>query len=266
MNASATPSELSALASDLRALHFGERPLVLANVWDAASARAVVDAGSDAVASSSAAVAASLGEADNEGMSADTAFRAVSRISAAVQVPVTADIEGGYGLAPAEIATRLIGAGAVGCNLEDTDHHGSGVLIDADVQAERIHAVCEAGRAAGVDLVVNARVDVYIRQVVPEAERAAEAVRRGKRYVSAGATCVYPIGINDPDEIALLVREMGAPVNVWLRHDSPDIAELRRLGVARISVAAGLHRAAMARTRELASMLLADDVRWLWAT
>lgn len=264
MSGEAESKDLPVLAADLRAHHFGDQPLLLANVWDAASAQAVVEAGHPVVASSSAAVAASLGEADNERMSPATAFAAISRIASAVPTPVTADIEGGYGLSAADLATRLLSAGAVGCNLEDTDHHGSEVLLDAQRQAERIDALCQASRTAGVDLVVNARVDVYIRQAVPEEKRAAEAIRRGRLYVEAGATCVYPIGLTDRDEIALLVREIGAPVNVWLRLDSPPVAELRRLGVARISVAAALHRATMARTGELAAVLLRGDGDDLW--
>jgi len=255
---------LSALAAELRARHFGMRPLLLANVWDAASARAVAEAGYPVVGSSSAAVASSLGEGDHECMTPDAAFAAISRIAAAVPVPVTADIEAGYGLSPAEIAARLLDAGAVGCNLEDSDHAAPGGLLDADRQAERIHDLCQAAKASGVDLVVNARVDVYIRQAVPERTRAAEAIRRGRKYVAAGATCVYPIGLRDGDEIALLIRELKAPVNVWLRRDTPSIAELGRIGVARISVAAALHRATMIGTRQVADAILRGDTSELW--
>lgn len=264
MSGTTESKDLPALAADLRARHFADRPLLLANVWDVASARAVVEAGHPVVASSSAAVAATLGEADSDSMAPDTAFGAISRIASAVPAPVSADVEGGYGLSPSELATRLLSAGAVGCNLEDTDHHGAGVLLDADRHAAYISDLCQAGRSLGVDLVVNARVDVYIRQAVPETMRAAEAIRRGQQYVGAGATCVYPIGVTDPGEIALLAREMGAPLNVWLRPDSPGLAELGRLGVARISVAAALHRMTTARTREVAEALLGGVTDGLW--
>ncbi|HVC15091.1 MAG TPA: isocitrate lyase/phosphoenolpyruvate mutase family protein [Acidimicrobiales bacterium] len=264
MSVRARAEDLGALASDLRARHFGDTPLLLANVWDAGSARAVVEAGHPVVATSSAAVAASLGQADNEGMDAETAFTAISRIAASVQAPVTADIESGYGLPPAELVTRLLGAGAVGCNIEDTDHHGPGVLVDSSRQAQRVHDLCETAKAAGVDLVVNARVDVYLRDAVPTDMRATEAIRRGRLYAAAGATCVYPIGVTEPGDISLLVAEIGAPVNIWLRRDTPTVAELRELGVRRISVAAALYRATLAHTRQLARELLGEDGDGLW--
>lgn len=252
-------STLAALAEDLRGRHVAPEPLVLANVWDAATARAVVDAGHPVVATSSAAVAASLGLRDHEHMTAHDAFAALARIAGAVDVPVTADLEAGYGLGPQELVERLLEAGAVGCNLEDSDHHGPAALRDAGRQADYLAGVCDAARAAGVALVVNARIDVYVRRAVPPGEQADEALRRGRAYLDAGAACVYPIGVTDEGEIARLVEEMSGPVNVWLREDGPSVEALRRLGVARISVGAGLHRRAMADLTTLAAGLLRGD-------
>lgn len=258
-------SELAAKAEELRRRHFADGPLVVLNVWDAASARVVADAGHPVIATSSAAVASSLGRGDHEHMSADEAFGAIERIANAVSVPVTADIESGYELSPLELAHRLIDAGAVGCNLEDSDHHGGEhALVDAERQAQRIHEVCAAASAYGVPVVVNARVDVYLGAPGSARQRSDEAIRRACMYLDAGATCVYPIGLTDRDEIDLLVRELAAPVNIWLRKGGPPLAALQQLGVARISVAAALQNAAMRAIGDISSAILdGDDTRLL---
>ncbi|MGH7667427.1 MAG: isocitrate lyase/PEP mutase family protein [Candidatus Dormibacteria bacterium] len=250
---------LQAMAGVLRSLHLGPEPLLLANVWDAASARLVEEAGFPVVATSSAAIASSLGVEDGDAMGADLAFAALARVVGAVTVPVTADLEAGYGLAAPELVERLLEAGAVGCNLEDSDHHGSGLLVDCDAQAARIAAVCESARSAGVAVVVNARTDVYVRQVGEPKDRLREAVHRGQKYLLAGAACVYPIGVTAESEIAALVEQMGGPVNVWLRSDAPPLATLRRLGVARISMAAGLQRSGLAKAQEVLAQLRQGD-------
>ncbi|MBO0852301.1 MAG: isocitrate lyase/phosphoenolpyruvate mutase family protein [Nocardia sp.] len=254
---------LAERSADLRARHLGGDPLILANVWDAASARAVVAAGHPVVATSSAAVGAASGAGDHEQMTPHTAFEAITRIAAAVDVPVTADLEAGYGLPAAELVERLLEAGAVGCNIEDSDHGGELPLRDPRRQADYIAQICEAGRRSGVEVVVNARVDVYVRRAVPQEERLAEAIRRGRRYLDAGATCVYPIGVTDSATIAELVAGMDGPVNTWLHPAGPPMADLRALGVARISLASALHRHAMARITALAEALLNDADDWI---
>lgn len=176
-------------ASDLRALHHGRTPgdpLVLPGPWDAASARVLADAGFPALATPSAGVAASLGYEDGA-TPATEMFAAVARIARAVSVPVSADIEAGYGLAPRELVERLLTAGAVGCNLEDTV---DGVLVDAGWQADRLAGV---RAAAGDELFVNARVDTYVTGVPEGVDPEAETVRRALLYVAAGADGVYPI-------------------------------------------------------------------------
>ena len=251
-------ADLSQHARTLRSLHFGPEPLLLPNAWDVASARVVAEAGFPVIATSSHAVAASLGYPDADAMPADVAFAAVARIAAGVDLPVTADLEAGYGLAAPQFVERLLGAGAVGCNLEDTDHHGDEVLRPMELQEEWLHAVRAAAEAAGVPIVINARIDVFIRQYGDAGSRVTEAIRRGKAYMAAGADCLYPIGLTDRDAIATFVQSVAAPVNIWLRPDGPSRAELAALGVARISLAAGLFRQAMTGLRQALDVLRAS--------
>ncbi|MGY0008098.1 isocitrate lyase/PEP mutase family protein [Micromonospora sp. I033] len=243
-------TELSRRATALRALHRPREPLILPNAWDPGSARAVVAAGFPAVATSSAAVAEALGHADGEATPVAEMFAAVARIAAAVPVPVTADLERGYGLRPAELVERLLAAGAVGCNIEDSDPR-TGVLHDVEEQADLLAGIRAAAGAAGVDLVLNARVDVHLRAYGPAPERLGEAVRRARRYRAAGADSVYPILLADPAQIRDLVAEVDAPVNVMARPGAPAPAELAALGVARISFGSGVYAAARARAAEL---------------
>jgi len=235
-------SALADLASRLRALHQADTPLVLPNAWDAATARAVVEAGFPAVATTSSGVSAALGYQDGEHTPADEMFSAVRRITrVAENVPVTADIEAGYRLAPSELAKRLLEAGAVGCNLEDTDHsstdHG---LLDANQQAQKLADFKAAARDQGVDIVLNARTDVFLR-ANPDVE---EAIRRAHLYLEAGADSIFPIGVNDESAITELVKRIPAPVNVIPGfRGAPSLARLRELGVRRVSYAGRLFRA-----------------------
>ncbi|GAA2877582.1 isocitrate lyase/phosphoenolpyruvate mutase family protein [Streptosporangium fragile] len=237
-------------AAALRALHVPGRPLVLPNVWDAASARAVEAAGFPVIATGSDAVAAALGYDDGEQTPVEEMFAAVARISRAVTLPVTADIERGYGMRPAELVARLAEAGAAGCNLEDSDPR-TGEMIDAEEQAEFLGAVRAAAVEAGTDLVINARVDTYMNGSGTPEERLAEAVHRGRRYLRAGADCVYPIFAIEPEAIRALAEQIGGPINVFFRPGAPSPGELAELGVARISFGPGLHRAALAHTARM---------------
>nr|WP_310314862.1 isocitrate lyase/phosphoenolpyruvate mutase family protein [Saccharothrix longispora] len=235
---------LRARADRLRALHRGE-VLVLPNVWDAASAAIVAGAGFPAVATASAAVSAVLGHPDGEGAPWQEMFAAAGRVVRAVRVPVTVDAEAGYGLSPRELVDRLLEIGAVGCNLEDTDHRAGG-LADAGAHARWLAEVRAAADDAGVPIVVNARVDVFLPDAgVPGPDRLAEAVRRGRLYLEAGADCVYPIGVRREADIAALVAELPGPVN-GNTGDELDLATLRAVGVARVSYGPRFHRAAMA--------------------
>lgn len=253
---SGNTAALAAAAEQLRALHHGPVPLVLANAWDAASARLVEELGFPVVATTSAGVALSLGHADGEATPPLEMFAAVARIATAVGVPVTADVEGGYGLDPPELVERLLGAAAVGLNFEDTDHRRGG-LLDADAQAARVAGVREAALAAGVSVVINARVDVFVRGAGDEADHVDEAVRRAELYLAAGADCVYPITAGREDTIGALCERIDGPVNVLLRDGVPPVARLAELGVRRVSVGSGLFRAALGAARETASQLRA---------
>jgi 2-methylisocitrate lyase-like PEP mutase family enzyme len=236
---------LAQRAAELRALHRASDPLLLPNAWDAASARAVVDAGFPAVATTSGGVAASLGWKDREQMPVDEAFAAIGRIARSVSVPTTADVEGGYGLSPKALVERLLGSGAVGLNLEDSDHRHRGALLPAETQAERIAAVKGAGRAVGVDLVLNARVDVFI-DPIGDGEELREAIRRATIYADAGADCIFPILVAEEAAIEALVRSVRVPVNILAVEGTPPLTRLSELGVARISFGSRLHRMAVA--------------------
>jgi 2-methylisocitrate lyase-like PEP mutase family enzyme len=253
-----TPAERTALASAADALlaaHRRSEPLVLANVWDVASARIVEEAGFSFLATSSRAIAGVLGERDDDSSDPDVIFDLVARIARGVRCPVTADLEAGYRLDSADLVGRLLDAGAVGCNLEDTDHHGGGVLIEVDRQAAFLSDVRAAADAAGVHIVINARVDTFIRRVGDEQEQLAEAIRRGGLYLAAGADCVYPIAVVDRDKIARLIEALPGPVNVLARRGGPRIEELAALGVRRISLASGLHQLASEYLRSAARRL-----------
>lgn len=224
-------------AARLRALHVPGTPLLLPNIWDAAGARLVEAAGFPVVATGSAAVAESLGYPDHEGAPADEMFAAAARIARAVGVPVTVDAESGYGLEPAELAARLAGAGVVGCNIEDTDH-ATGALADLSAHAGRLGAL----RAADADLVVNARVDVFLH-ADDQAAALDEGVERARAYLAAGADCVYPILLRDADVLAAFTEALRpAAVNALYLPGGPGLAALAKLGVARISLGAGLWR------------------------
>jgi 2-methylisocitrate lyase-like PEP mutase family enzyme len=217
-------------AAALRGLHVPGDPLVLPNAWDAGTARLVERAGFPAVATTSSGVAEALGYADGEQTPVEEMLAAVARVARAVAVPVTADMEGGYGLASEELAGRLVEAGAAGLNLEDTDHPNHPALVPVDRHAERIARVKESA-----DLVLNARVDVHLRGGTTE-----EALERARAYRDAGADCVYPIGVIDEATIAAFV-DLDVPVNVLLRPGAPPIARLAELGVARVSLGHFLH-------------------------
>jgi 2-methylisocitrate lyase-like PEP mutase family enzyme len=219
----------------LRELHHRPgRPLVLPNAWDAVSARAFAAAGFPVVATSSVAVAAVLGYQDGGDAPGEEMLAAAARVARAVDVPVTADMEAGYGLTGRELAERLLEAGLAGCNLEDTDHEHGG-LVGIGRQTERIG---EFRATAGEGVVLNARVDVFLRGGDVE-----EAVERAQAYLTAGADCVYPI-LAPTAVIPELVKRIPGPVNAHVLADRPDfgIRDLIATGVARISYGGALWR------------------------
>jgi 2-methylisocitrate lyase-like PEP mutase family enzyme len=250
-------ADLAARANALLAAHHRTSPLVLPNAWDVVSAKAVEAGGFAAVATSSSAVAAALGEKDDDTTDPDLVFDVIARIARAVIAPVSADIQAGYRLPPEEIVDRLLAAGAVGCNLEDTDHHGPGVLVDAGRQADILARVRRAADARGVHLVLNARVDTFIRKVGDADAQLADGTRRALLYLAAGADCVYPIALADPAAISAFVDAVPGPVNIIARRTGPTIPELAALGVRRISLGGGLHQLATAQLQDVVRRLAA---------
>jgi 2-methylisocitrate lyase-like PEP mutase family enzyme len=239
-------------AAALRALHVAGKPLVLPNAWDADSARLVEAAGFPAVATSSGAVAKSLGFEDGERAPVAEMFGAAARIVSAVSVPVTVDAESGYGLAPAEFVGRLLETGAVGCNFEDTAP-GNGLRPVAE-QAGLLAGIREA---AGDSLVLNARVDAFLRASEEDAAFD-DAVSRARTYLEAGADCVYPIHVRSVENLAGFVKAVApAAVNATYLPGGPDLDGLAELGLARISLGTGLWKV----TRSFVERTLADMAR-----
>src|SRR3989454_10636930 len=224
-------------AQDFLARHAGPRMLVLPNAWDVISARVIEEAGFPAIATSSAGVAWASGFPDGERISRGEMLAVVRRIAASVRIPVSADVEAGYGATPeaaAVTARGVIAAGAIGLNLEDGTNQGP--LLDLTLQVARIRAVREAGGAARVPLVINARTDAFeVKQWSP-AERFAAAVRRANAYRGAGADCLFVPHVSDADTIGRLAREITGPLNVIAGPPAPPLEELERLGVRRASL------------------------------
>jgi 2-methylisocitrate lyase-like PEP mutase family enzyme len=240
----------TSLAARFRQLHDRSRILVLANAWDVATARLVEKAGFPAVATSSAAVAWALGYPDGERIPRDEMLDVVRRTVRAVRVPVTADVEAGYGPAPADAvqtAQAVVAAGAVGMNFEDGISSQPGTLVDVSLQVERIQAI---KRAVGDNIVLNARTDVFLDGIGPPAERLDHAVRRANAYREAGADCLFVPGVRDPETIAKLVERIKGPVNILTGPGAPSIPELANLGVARVSFGSGLARVMLTRLQD----------------
>jgi 2-methylisocitrate lyase-like PEP mutase family enzyme len=245
MTSSDSRDFVAAKAESLRALHSGPRMLVLPNAWDAASARSFEAAGFPAIATTSGGVAAALGYPDHEAAPVEEMVAAARRIVAAVSVPVTVDFEAGYGLAASEILERLLGIGAAGFNLEDSIHHDGRGLRDRDLQAESIHQLRQAARAAGSELVINARIDVFIERLGTPEEQLQEGLQRAKLYWQAGADCVYPIALSDEAMLAEFTKQ-GA-VNINVRRGGPlTLLRAAALGIRRVSYATSLFRETMA--------------------
>lgn len=229
--------------------------LVMPNAWDAASARTFEAAGFPAIATTSGGVAAALGYADHEAAPPREMIAAAERIIRSVSIPVTVDFEAGYRLAPAEIAETLIAVGAVGMNLEDTDHHGNEGLVPAARQAEFLAAVKAAARSMGIDLFLNARVDVFIRRQGDLDAQLADGLRRARLYREAGADCIYPIILSDPSMIRAMVMESGT-VNVTVRRGGPlSLGAAAEAGARRVTYATSIFREMMTAVEQIATAI-----------
>lgn len=242
-------SNLTDKALLFRELHSGHPVLALPNAWDVASARLIESAGARAIATTSAGVAWSLGAADGDELDRDRALDFVSRVAAAVTVPVTADIESGFAFTTdgvAETVRGVLAAGAVGVNLEDALHHGQTALRPAGEQAERIAAARRAADVGKIPLFINARVDTYLRAVGDPASRLRETLDRAAAYLAAGADGIFVPGVTDLALIAQLAAEIPAPLNVLAGHGSPAVGELAAAGAARVSLGSSIASAAYA--------------------
>lgn len=242
-----------------RSLHKASHVLALPNAWDVASACVTEAAGAPAIATTSAGVAWSLGSADGDELDRDRALDLIARVAAAVAVPVTADIESGFAATAdgvAETIRGVLAAGAVGVNLEDALHRGDTPLRPIADQCERIAAAREAADAIGIQLYINARVDNYLRSVGDPATRLHDALERAVAYVAAGADGVFVPGVVDPDTVAALVEGVSVPLNVLAGPGAMSVAELGKLGVARVSLGSSVASAAYAVARRAAVELL----------
>ena len=244
--------EAQGKSEEFRAMHRGRQILLLPNAWDVASARVVQHAGFPAIATTSAGIAFTLGYPDGQRISREEMLAVVGRIAAGVQVPVTADVEAGYGERPedaAQTARAVLAAGAVGMNLEDATHDLQRPLVDLTLQVERVKAVRE------FPIVLNARTDVYLLEVGPPEKRYDEALRRLAAFRDAGADCVFVPGLRDAATIERLVQDLHCPLNVLAGPGSPPVPELQKLGVARVSLGSGPMRATLGLLRRIAAEL-----------
>ncbi len=241
-------------ASTFAQLHAGPDVLVLANAWDAASARVVEKAGAKAIATSSAAVAWAHGYADGHDLPISRLVVTIEEIARAVRVPISADAEAGYADDPVEVQENiaaLVRAGAVGINLEDG--HDPSALHCAKIAAAR-----EGAKGAGVALFINARVDVFLKKLVPPEAAVEEAIKRGRAAKAAGASGLFVPGAVKPDEIAAIAKGVDLPLNVLAFPSLPPVAELAKLGVRRLSAGALIGRVALAAARDAAQTFLAQ--------
>ncbi len=248
-------------AESFRAMHDRQHILVLPNAWDAASARIFEAAGFSAIATTSAGLSHTAGYADGERIPRADMLTLVRWIASSVNVPVSADIESGFGEDDAALTatiSAIIEVGAVGINLEDSRKTAQRELYSLDEAVARIRVARAAASRAGVPLVINARTDVFLLGVGDKSRRVDLAIERLNAYRRAGADCLYPIGYLDHDTIARLAREIDGPINVMGAPGVPSVSDLERLGVARVSTASGPARVAMTATMKLAEQLRRD--------
>jgi 2-methylisocitrate lyase-like PEP mutase family enzyme len=243
--------ELSGRAASLLALHRPGNPVVLPTVWDAWSAKLAVDAGFAALTVGSHPVADSIGRADGGGMSFDELLTRAVQITDAADVPVSVDIESGYGEEPTRLIDGLLDAGAVGLNIEDTVHDQGNRLRSAGEHAEFVGALRAAADAAGVHVVVNARTDLFLRKDGDDADRVDRAIARLTQAAQAGADVLYPVGRHDPDTLRRLASELPLPINAIALPDQDDPASFGPLGVGRISFGPFLQAALAGRAKEI---------------
>ncbi len=237
---------LSKKAQQFHELHMVDKLLVLPNAWDVASARLIEEAGFPALATTSAGIGYSFGVPDLHRLTREEMLAAVAPIIRSVNIPVTIDIENGYGETPRDVGDTirgLIELGAVGCNIEDVSGDFDGSLEDINLVVERLHGARVAADVEGVGLVINARTDGYLVGGSGPAVFS-DTVIRANAYLAAGARSVFVPGLKNEDEIAEMVREVGGPLNLLTVPGLPSFDRLQELGVARVTTGSSLARAA----------------------
>ncbi|HVI68607.1 MAG TPA: isocitrate lyase/phosphoenolpyruvate mutase family protein [Bradyrhizobium sp.] len=246
------------LAEIFRRAHQPPPLLLLPNAWDAMSARQFEAAGFGAIATTSGGLAWALGFPDGERAPWQEVVAATARIVRAVRVPVTADIEAGYGDTPDRVGTRvaeILQAGVFGFNIEDGTPSPDRPVRAIEDASARIRVARAAANAAGVPAVINARVDLYLKNIGDPESRLAETVWRSKAYLAAGADCIYPFGLADVGTIARLTQALdGAPVNIVARPDT-SLPQLERIGIARVSIASGAALTVMSLIKQIGEEL-----------
>lgn len=246
-------------AETFLALHHDSKLLVLPNVWDPLGARLVEGLGFSAVATASAAVAFSLGYDDGERITFDTMLETIARICASVDVPVTADVESGYAKDLDDLADnirRVIRAGAVGINLEDSAAE-DGCLLPPEVQCDRLRAARSAADLEDIPLVINARIDVFYKETGEgrREDRVRETIERAKLYVEAGADCVYPLLVGDLKTLERIRDDVGAPINVYGSETTAPMSDLETAGISRLSIGPWMLKAGLTKMKEVAATL-----------
>ena len=238
-------------AAALLALHRPGNPVVLPTVWDAWSARLAVDEGFSALTVGSHPLAESIGKSDGEGMSFDDVLTRVRQITEAVDVPVSVDIESGYGERPERLIEGLLDVGAVGFNLEDTVHKEDKRLRSPAEHAELVGQLRAAADAAGVHVVINARTDLFLRKDGDTADRVDRGIARLSEAAAAGADSLFPAGLADPEGLGRFVSAVPLPVSVTVPADSADLAALAAIGVGRITFGPFLQAVLTARAKDV---------------
>jgi 2-methylisocitrate lyase-like PEP mutase family enzyme len=253
-----TKATQAELARQFLELHHGPNILILPNAWDVASARIFEEAGFPAIGTTSAGVANSLGYPDGQKIPRKEMLAVVRRIAEAVEAPVTADVEAGYGTTPEEVADtarEVIAAGAVGMNLEDGVDGKPDLLADMSLQKEIILAVLEVAAASRVPFVLNARTDIFLNGIGPEETRLARTIERLNAYRAAGAQSLFAPGVKDRETIFQVARGVAGPLNILATVGTPPVSELQKLGVARVSVGSGPMRATLGFLDRMARQL-----------
>jgi len=253
-----TKATQAELARQFLELHHGPNILVLPNAWDVASARIFEEAGFPAIGTTSAGVANSLGYPDGQKIPRKEMLAIVRRIVEAVEVPVTADVEAGYGTTPEEVADtarEVIAAGAVGMNLEDGVDGKPELLADMSLQKEIILAVLAVATASRVPFVLNARTDIFLNGIGPQETRLARTIERLNAYRAAGAQSLFAPGVKDRETIFQVARGVAGPLNILATAGTPPVSELQELGVARVSVGSGPMRATLGFLSRMARQL-----------